>query len=121
MYSGQNVSQEDEVLAVDDYVTRLRMVSRKVLLARRRGERRELDRRQLTTDRRTHHILVAEERRSGHDRRCMAERRIGRERRDARFEIGVDFKASSSLPVSGTSARKRALFKSLLEKTDLAK
>ena len=120
MHSGQNSSQENEALETDGYVTRLRMVGKKVLLARRRLERRQIERRLAV--RRTHNVSVANEHRTGRDRRCQAERRDGTNRRDARLQyVGVDFKTSNTPSILRTDARKRALLKTLLAKTDLLK
>ena len=120
MHSGQNSSQENEALETDGYVTRLRMVGKKVLLARRRLERRQIERRLAV--RRTRNISVMEEHRTGLDRRGWTERRDSTNRRDARLQsVGVDFKTSNSASVLRTDARKRALLKTLLDKTDLLK
>ena len=119
MHSGQGSSQKNEALETDGYVTRLRMVGKKALLARRRLERRQVERRLAV--RRTHNVSVTEEHRTGQDRRGRTQRRDGTNRRDARLQyVDVDFKTSTA-SVLRTDARKRAILKTLLDKTDLLK
>jgi len=119
MASGQNFSQKNEAMDVDDYVMRLRTGGEKTQLVQRRGERRAEEDRRSGLDRRMRWVPVREDRRRNvQARRSWSERRIARDRRDLQIEyLGANSQASIPLPSTGTNARKRGFFQTLLTKT----
>ena len=119
MASGQNFSQKNEAMDVDDYVMRLRTGGKKTHLVPRHGERRDTEDRRSGLDRRMRWVPMREDRRRNvQARRSWSERRVARDRRDLQIQyLGANFQASIPPSPTGTNARKRGFFRMLLAKT----